>query len=383
MLSAEVHNREHSQETAMSDAHQRYRAIHQTLTQLLPAKRQSHQAQAIQVLSALICGIVGSQHTQFPQIARKSPGFGVKPSSRIMRYQRWVMNERVTLDTFYLPFVHALLTALAHQPLVLMMDGSTCGRGCLMLMLSLRYRGRALPLVWTVIRGKKGHFPASTHCALIHQIVPLLPQGADVIFLGDGEFDSTDLQRHLEELNWRYVCRTACNTLLWWGDEPAIHLSDLSLTAGNGFALPDVGMTNARYGPVLVLGVWEETYDHPLYLVSNFASATVALQWYRRRAHIETFFSDQKSRGFRIDKSHLSDPARLQRLLIAAALAYLWLIALGAHALTNRLVGQFHRTDRCDLSLFQLGLAYLEWLLDTSQPLLVAFVPVPALALPD
>jgi hypothetical protein len=36
---------------------------------------------------------------------------------------------------------------------------------------------------------------------------------------------------------------------------------------------------------------------------------------------IETFFSDQKSRGFNLHKSHVSDPARLARLLIAACLA--------------------------------------------------------------
>jgi hypothetical protein len=32
----------------------------------------------------------------------------------------------------------------------------------------------------------------------------------------------------------------------------------------------------------------------------------------------EIFFSDQKSRGFHIPKSHISDPQRLSRLLIVA-----------------------------------------------------------------
>ncbi len=38
---------------------------------------------------------------------------------------------------------------------------------------------------------------------------------------------------------------------------------------------------------------------------------------------IETLFSDQKSYGFHLHLSHLSDPTRLSRLLIAACLAYL------------------------------------------------------------
>ncbi|MGB8719516.1 MAG: hypothetical protein WCD46_09420, partial [Desulfobacterales bacterium] len=43
------------------------------------------------------------------------------------------------------------------------------------------------------------------------------------------------------------------------------------------------------------------------------------------RVPIETFFSDQKSRGFNIDKSHLSCPQRLTRLMYASCLAYLWI----------------------------------------------------------
>jgi len=74
---------------------------------------------------------------------------------------------------------------------------------------------------------------------------------------------------------------------------------------------------------------------------------------------IETFFSDQKSRGFHIHKSQLSEPARLSRLLIASCLAYVWLVYLGVCALHNEWMKRLHRQDRCDLSLFRLGLRLL------------------------
>jgi hypothetical protein len=66
-----------------------------------------------------------------------------------------------------------------------------------------------------------------------------------------------------------------------------------------------------------------------------------------------------KSRGFQIHKSHLSDPRRLSRLLIAACLAYLWIIYLGVCALRDDWMRRLHRQDRCDLSLFRLGLRLL------------------------
>ena len=57
-------------------------------------------------------------------------------------------------------------------------------------------------------------------------------------------------------------------------------------------------------------------------MVTNMASAEEACRLYAKRFRIETFFSDQKSRGFHLDKSHISDQTRLARLLVAACLAY-------------------------------------------------------------
>ena len=100
-----------------------------------------------------------------------------------------------------------------------------------------------------------------------------------------------------------------------------------------------------------------------VYLVTNLATSSAALEAYRLRAHIETFFSDQKSRGFHLDRSHLSDPVRLARLMCASCLAYLWIIYLGTWGRSAAWRTRIHRGDRCDLSLFQLGLRLLSYCL--------------------
>jgi hypothetical protein len=87
----------------------------------------------------------------------------------------------------------------------------------------------------------------------------------------------------------------------------------------------------------------------------------------------ETFFSDQKSRGFHLDKSHVSDPQRLARLLIAACLAYTWTVYLGKLCQLEGWQNVIHRTDRCDLSLFQLGLGLLDYFLNEGMPVPVDF----------
>ena len=114
-------------------------------------------------------------------------------------------------------------------------------------------------------------------------------------------------------------------------------------------------------------------YQEPLYLVSNMATAEEACRLYEKRFRIETFFADQKSRGFHIHKSHMSDVQRLSRLLIAACLAYIWMVYLGSVCEKEQWTPIIHRRKRCDLSLFQLGLRLLEYFLNEEMPIPVQF----------
>jgi hypothetical protein len=74
-----------------------------------------------------------------------------------------------------------------------------------------------------------------------------------------------------------------------------------------------------------------------------------------------------------LHKSHLAAPDRLARLLIATCLAYVWIIYLGVIAKRDEWVKIIHRPDRCDLSLFQLGLLLLDHFLNKHLSIPVAF----------
>ena len=358
----------------MSDNHRRYRSIKQALRQMYPQELQGHAARKLNTLAALISGIVGSQRTNYAKIASKVPETA-KLESRVKRYARWVNEAKDTEATpavEVLPFATELLAALSPRTLVLVMDGSEVGRGCLALLVSVIYRGRALPLAWLVIQGTKGHFPAEQHIQLLEAVQARLPTGADVVFLGAGEFDSVELQTALQGFPWTYVCRTSVNTILVEAGE-AFSCQELLLGPGDVLSLPQVRFTRQGFGPVHVIAWWRKGYQTPLFLVTNLELWEEACHWYQKRFRIETFFSDQKSRGFHLHKSHLARPERLARLMIAACLAYIWVVYLGDHVKKTGQVGLIHRTDRCDLSLFQLGLRWLDYLLDHALEIPVAF----------
>ena len=193
-----------------------------------------------------------------------------------------------------------------------------------------------------------------------------------MIFLGDGEFDGQNLLADIDATNWHYVCRTAHNR--WVCEQDTwLQLNELGWQPGDYICLPEVGFTQQAYGPVLVLVWWQPDYQDPLYLVSNFDLGEEAIYWYRQRFKIETFFSDQKSRGFHLHQSHIANPDRLARLMSAACLAYLWIVWLGVIAKQEQWRTLIHRADRCDLSLFQLGLRLLDHLLNDDLPIPFSF----------
>ena len=327
-----------------------------------------HREQHLNTLVALICGLIGGKHAHLPTIADHAPSHGATQESLITRFRRFLQHEAQTLDGWFLPVAQALLRTLAQRPIQLVMDGSVVGRGCLALLVSVVYHGRALPLCWVVVAAPKGHFPAATHRALLAQVQRLMPQDATVIFLGDGEFDGVDLQADLRRYGWQYVCRTAANILITAAGVE-FQVSDLAPQPGQALAVSPAWMTAARHGPISLLAIWEAACPHPIYLVTNLSDLDAAVAHYRKRAHIETFFSDQKSRGFHLHQSHLRDPARVSRLVLAACLAYLWVVYLGVCAIRDDWLQQLHRQDRCDLSLFRLGLRLLARCLKDDLPI--------------
>lgn len=356
----------------MSDNLRRYQAIKAALKELHPGEPRGNQARHLHTLAALISGIVGSKSTHLPAMAAKVPD-GTKRESRVKKLSRWVNNERIDFEIYFLPYAEVLLAHLAaHGTLLLAMDGSEVGRKCLALMVSLIYQKRALPIAWIVVKGSKGHFPEEAHVQLVEQVHQIVPEGVEVILVGDGEFDGLTLQATVDGFGWQYVCRTAKNIQLGAEGE-RFSFQEVGVQPGECIGLPNVTFTLQEYGPVLAIAWWEAGYKEPLYLVTNMEQVEEACYWYAKRARIETFFSDQKSRGFNLHKSHISDPARLARLMIAACLAYIWIIYLGVIAKQDGWVQIIHRTHRCDLSLFQLGLNLLDHFLNECLPIPVAF----------
>ena len=140
----------------MSDNLRQYRAIRAALLQWYPDRGNGRIAQHLTTLAALISGIVASRSSPLPAIAIQVPD-GTKAESRVKRYTRWVRNGTIDEKLYFFPSAKMLLACLALETLVLVIDGSVVGRGCVALLVHVVYKGRALPIGWLVRQGTKGH----------------------------------------------------------------------------------------------------------------------------------------------------------------------------------------------------------------------------------
>ena len=188
----------------MTDRDKVYTKVKKTIKQML---KLDHQGQVV-TLAMMISGIVLSRKAQLSTMSSEVPS-QAKDQSIEMRMRRWVKDD-LDVEAVYMPFARQILEALSHLPLVLVMDGSQAGRGCMVLMVGVLYQKGALPIAWLVYKGKKGHASAERHIQVLEKVVPLLPKDSQVVLLGDAEYDTTEMLVWIEKnTSWQYVLRTS------------------------------------------------------------------------------------------------------------------------------------------------------------------------------
>lgn len=211
----------------------------------------------------MVTGIVPSKQSHLEVMAGHVPARS-KVTSRAKKFARFIQNEGISQESYFLPFLVPLGSELAQGgPLVRMMEASETGRRCLTLLVSVVYEGRALPLAWLTVRGHQGHLAEATHMELLHQVAPLIPAAREVIFLGDGEFDGGQLQPAITQAGWDSVCRTAKNRPIN-DDGECFALDELQLSPGDCLDMPAVAFGQEAYRPVTVMAWWQEGYLDPL-----------------------------------------------------------------------------------------------------------------------
>ena len=310
----------------------------------------------------LLVGIFQSRSVCLSKIACKIPG-EAKLTSATRRLSRLLDNPAIRVREWYEPIARQWLEAQFRcmGEIHLIVDGTKVGCGHQLLMVALAYRKRAIPIAWTWVKKARGHSGAGKQLALLAYVRKLLPKRAAVFLVGDCEFGPVEVLEQLHRWHWFYVLRQKSDTCIWLDKANEWKtFGSFVEKAGNSVWLGHGYLTSKAIYPTNLLVHWQVGEDQAWCLATNLPDQQMALRFYSRRMWIEEMFGDFKKHGFDLESTMLRHFLRLSRLTLAVALLYVWLMSVGGRTVRNGLRHLVDRKDRRDLSVFQIGLRFIE-----------------------
>jgi hypothetical protein len=345
--------------------------LYHTWIQRIRELRPDQRITQIRIFIWLIVGMYQSRSVNLSRVAGKIPG-KAKLVSVTRRLSRLLANPAIRVRAWYEPIARQWLESQAQhgQQIRLIVDGSKVGFAHQLLIISLAYRRRAIPIAWTWVEHVRGHSTGTTQLALLIYVHSLLPKGFAVLLVGDSEFGPVEVLRQLDQWGWGYVLRQktslhvclACETT-WHDFGSWVSKPGQSRWLGNGWLAESV------IYPVNLLVHWAAGEKEPWCLVTNLPDRMLTLQAYRRRMWIEEMFGDLKRHGFDLESTMLHHANRLSCLTLAVVLMYVWSVSTGARTIHEGRRQLVDRIDRRDLSIFQIGLRFIERQLINALPL--------------
>jgi hypothetical protein len=286
-----------------------------------------------------------------------------KPESVAQQFRRWMKNKSIDERMVYDPIAREILSKIRYRRLRIQIDRVQIKTRQNILMMSVWYRQRAIPLAWICL-SHRGNSQQSHWEELLDYLQSILPQRLEVIILADREFGNPDRLRSVEKKGWDYAIRLKGNSYFYdpaWGQPFAWwQLDDISPRRNQRYAIPDLCLGMSAFFRFHLACAWAIGSDEPWFIATNLDTPIYALKEYARRFGCEELFSDLKKRGFNWEDSRIRSPERMARFLLALALLVFFLLALGRQLRLQQLdLELYSPSHRSRFSLFQTARRWL------------------------
>jgi hypothetical protein len=257
-----------------------------------------------------------------------------KPESIGQQFRRWLKNQRLDTQGIYDPVARQVVQKMRCRRLRVQLDRVQIKRRQNVLMMSVSYRKRAIPLMWMCL-DHAGNSSLSQWKTLLDYLARLLSPDMSVIILADREFGDVERLRYVAQKGWFYAIRLKGNVEGYdphWGQPVRwLKLWEMAPQIGRQYSLDVISLTKQALYPVSLACAWALGSDEPWFIATNLPRPLQALKEYRRRFGCEELFSDLKKRGFNWEDSLIREPHRFARLILALALLTVFLLTLGRH----------------------------------------------------
>lgn len=286
------------------------------------------------------------------EIATTLPGPG-KLESKYKRLQRFF--RFFDFDISIITRIIINLIPLEKEKIILSIDRTNWKLGKYninILFLALYYKGYAIPLAWTVMNCK-GSSNTAIRIELLKKVLNILEPSQIKAFLADREFIGEEWIQFLYQNCIPFYIRLKKDLMVRFKGQP--HQVSVGSIFHNIKKQPKYYEKKFEFCSCELYLSGRRTHDGDLMIIVTNDNSHKSFQMYRMRWSIENLFGCLKTRGFRLEETHLTKIERLSKLIFVLTFAFLLAIRRGVLKKKEERI-RIKKHGRFEKSLFRKGL---------------------------
>jgi hypothetical protein len=341
---------------------------------MLPIFYQKHLKSQLNVaefifLNILLILLQSIKKVSLEKLANALP-IGIKFESRRKRIQRFLSLPNLTIEKVWFPIVQEWLkTHFNDEKIIYLAIDRTNWSNINLFMVSVIWDKRAFPIYFTLL-AKLGNSNISEQQDILSKVMPLF-QDYKICILGDREFCSVKLAKHLQNLGIYFCLRLKKNEFVEDKKGILVELNNLGLVPGISIFLQGVKVTKTRgFISFNVACKWKRKVEgvapkEGWFILTNLDCIESAISGYKQRFDIEEMFRDFKKGGYNLEDTNVRGE-RFISLVLLISIAYTSATIQGQQIKRKGIqkyvsrVKEYGRTERRHSS-FYIGLYAQTW----------------------
>ena len=239
-------------------------------------------------------------------------------------------SNRINVRARFSPLMRWVLSLWKSKDLALAIDPTMLSDRLCAVVVSVVYRGCAIPVAWRVMpANKKGEW-IKPMVDMLDLLSVAIPDGMRVIVMTDRGLRSPKLWKKIRKLRWHPYMRQRIDTVFCIDGRTRMPARRLVSGPGNSFIGSGTAFSaKSKRLKWTIIVIWDEGQDDP-WILTDIEPMEARASWHQMRFWIETGFKALKSVGWKWQKTRRTDPARVERHWLVLSVATLLTLAFGS-----------------------------------------------------
>ena len=284
-------------------------------------------------------GVVLAENCQGSKVAESLGGLSIARIPALeRRLRRWLNNHRIDLDACFQIWINWVWKSMETSRALILVDETKIANRLGVMMVSIAYEGRAIPLVWRCYRANSAmDYPQQGQVYMIWGLLArvaeaLPPDARPVVQMDRGLGHSSAMLKALKALPIHFQVRVKWEARFTTRRGKRCLLKNL-IKPGELVTCHGMIFEGRKQVKVRLHLIWEVGQKEPWCLVTNDPQIRGAV--YALRMWQEESFRDLKSGGWQWHCTYVTSPEHAQRLLLVLTLAYAWMLTQGSFVLNG------------------------------------------------